>query len=84
MDEKRQNDQQEPIYNSSMPIQDIALKTSQEQWTIKTGGEREQGGPCWQRDMMIMMPRSVLIFVKLEADILALLSNTILLCCNLQ
>ena len=25
MDEQRQDDQQEPIYNSSVPIQDIAL-----------------------------------------------------------
>ena len=28
------------IYNSSLPIQDVALKTSREQWTIETGGER--------------------------------------------
>ena len=39
MDEQRQDDQLEPIYNSSVPIQDIALKTSQEQWTTETGGE---------------------------------------------
>ena len=38
MDEQRQDDQQESIYNSAVPIQDIALKTSQEQWTIETGG----------------------------------------------
>ena len=40
MDEQRQDDQLEPIYNSSVSIQDIALRTSQEQWTIETGGER--------------------------------------------
>ena len=40
MDKQRQDDQLEPIYNSSVPIQDVALKTSQEQWTIETGGER--------------------------------------------
>ena len=40
MDEQRQDDQLEPIYNSSVPIQYIALKTSREQWTIETGGER--------------------------------------------
>ena len=40
MDKQRQDDQLEPIYNSSVPIQDIALKTSWEQWTIETGGER--------------------------------------------
>ena len=43
MDEQRQGDQLEPIYNSSVPIQDIALKTSQEQWTMETGGERGSG-----------------------------------------
>ena len=40
MDEQRQDDQQEPIYYCSVPIQDIALKTSREQWTIERGGER--------------------------------------------
>ena len=39
MDEERQDDQLEPIYNSSVPIQDIALKTSREQGTKETGGE---------------------------------------------
>ena len=29
-----------PIYNSSVLIQDVAWKTSQEQWRIETGGER--------------------------------------------
>ena len=43
MDEQRQDDQLEPIYNSSVPIQDIALKTSREQWVIETGGERGSG-----------------------------------------
>ena len=38
MNEKRQDDQQEPIYNSSVSIQDIALKTSWERWSIETGG----------------------------------------------
>ncbi len=27
------------IYNSSVPIQDVALKTSREKWPIETGGE---------------------------------------------
>ena len=40
MDKERQYDKLEPIYNSSVPIQDIALKISREQWTIGTGGER--------------------------------------------
>ena len=43
MDEQRQNDQLEPIYNCSMPIQDVALKTSREQRMIETGGERGSG-----------------------------------------
>ena len=43
MDEQRQDDLLEPIYNSSVPIQEIALKTSREQWTIETGGERGSG-----------------------------------------
>ena len=41
MDEQRQDNQLEPIYNSSVPIQDVALKTLWEQWTIETGVERE-------------------------------------------
>ena len=40
MDEQRLEDQLEPIHISSMPIQDVAWKTSQERWTIETGGER--------------------------------------------
>ena len=39
MDEQRQDDQLEPIYNSSVPTQDVALKTSRERWTIETSGE---------------------------------------------
>ena len=38
-----QDDQLEPIYNRSGPIQDIALKTSQEQWTIEMSDEGESG-----------------------------------------
>ena len=40
MDEQKLDDSLEPIYNSSVPIQDVALKTCWEQWTIETGGER--------------------------------------------
>ena len=40
MDEQRQDDQLEPICNSSVLIQDVALNTSRERWTIETGGER--------------------------------------------
>ena len=38
MDEQRLNDQLEPIYYISVPIQDIALKTYREQWTIEMAG----------------------------------------------
>ena len=31
------------IYNSSVPIQDVALKTYRERWTIETGGKRGSG-----------------------------------------
>ena len=40
MDEQKQDDQLEPIYNSSAPIQDVDLKTCRERWTIETGGRR--------------------------------------------
>ena len=43
MDKQRQNDQLKPIYNSSVPIKNIALKTSRERWTIETSGERGSG-----------------------------------------
>ena len=43
MDMQKQDDKLEHIYNSSVLRQHIALKTSQEQWTIVTGGERVSG-----------------------------------------
>ena len=43
MDEQRQDDQQETIYNSSVPIQDVVLKTYRERWMIETGGKRGSG-----------------------------------------
>ena len=43
MDEQKQDDQLEPICNSSVPRLDIVLKTSWEQRTIETGGERGSG-----------------------------------------
>ena len=43
MAEQRQDDQLEPIYNSSVPILDIASKTLGERWTIETDGERGSG-----------------------------------------
>ena len=43
MDEQRQDDQLEPTYNSSVPIEDIALKSYRERWAIGRGGERGSG-----------------------------------------
>ena len=45
--------QLEPIYNSSVLIQGVALKTSPEQWVIDTGGERGSGKSvlaAWHHD----------------------------------
>ena len=43
MDEQRLDDQPEPIYNSSVSIQDVAWKTFRERWTIERGGEKGSG-----------------------------------------
>ena len=43
LDEQRQGDQLEPMYNSFVPIQDIVLKTCRKQWTIEKGGEKGSG-----------------------------------------
>ena len=43
MGEQRQDDQLEPIYNSSVPIQDVALKNYRKRWTIEKGGRRGSG-----------------------------------------
>ena len=43
MDEQKQDDQLEPIYNSSVPIQDVALKTYRKRLTIVKGGGRGSG-----------------------------------------
>ena len=43
MDEQRLDDQLQPIYNSSVPIQNVAWKTYREQWTIETDGEKGSG-----------------------------------------
>ena len=43
MDEQRQKDQLEPTYHSSVPIQDVTLRTCQKRWTIEKGGRRGSG-----------------------------------------
>ena len=43
MDEQKQDNLLKPTYNSSVPIQDVASKTCQKQWTKGRGGERGSG-----------------------------------------
>ena len=43
MDEQRQDDQLEPTYSSSVPIQEVVLKTCQKQWMIEKGGNKGSG-----------------------------------------
>ena len=43
MDEQRQDDPLELTYKSSVPIQDVDLKTYWKQWTIEKGGARGPG-----------------------------------------
>ena len=40
LDEQRQDDQLEPIYNSSVLILDVALNTCRKRWTIEKDGEK--------------------------------------------
>ena len=42
-DEQGLGDQREPIYNSSVLILNVAWRSSWEQWTIETNGERGSG-----------------------------------------
>ena len=39
-DDQSQDDQLELTHNSSVPIQNVALKTYQKRWTIETGRVR--------------------------------------------
>ena len=43
MDEKRQDVNLGTTYNSSVPIQDVALKIYRKHWTIEKDGERVSG-----------------------------------------
>ena len=43
MDEQRQDNQLEPTYNSSVPMQDITLKTYRKRRAIENGGGRGSG-----------------------------------------
>ena len=43
MDKQRHDDQLELTDSSSVPIQDVDLRTCRKQWTKRRGGERELG-----------------------------------------
>ena len=43
MNEQMQDDQLEPTYCSSVPIQKVALNTYRKQWTMEKGGEKGSG-----------------------------------------
>ena len=58
IDKQRQDDQLEPIYKSSVLIQDVALKTYRVWWTIERVGE------YWQYDMMMTMMMMKYIYNK--------------------
>ena len=54
LDKQRQDDQQEPIYSSSVPIQEgSSLEDLPESMDDREG--EGQGDLCWWRDMMMMM-----------------------------
>ena len=43
MDKQRQRDQLEPTYNSTVPVQDVALNTCRERWTIEKSSGKGLG-----------------------------------------
>ena len=43
MNEQRQDDQLEQTYKSSVPIQDVTLKTYRERWTVEKAGGKGSG-----------------------------------------
>ena len=46
MDEQRPEGQLEPTYSSSLPIQDVALKTSRNHWNIGMGWQKKVREIC--------------------------------------
>ena len=50
MDEQRQDDQLEHLYNSSVHIQDVALKTYRGQWTSGERGSMRSVQAVWDDD----------------------------------
>ena len=64
MDEQRLDEQIELICSSSLPIQEVALKSSWEQWTIETWGERGSGRS--EFDMMMMKRKNMESDIKTQ------------------
>ena len=53
MDEQRQDDQLEPVYNSSVPIQDVALMDDREGWRESVREIRVGGVIGWWNEVEI-------------------------------
>ena len=76
MDEQRQDDQLETIYNSSMPIQeDVAFKTFREQWAIETDGDRGSG-----RFVLAVRHDDIYIYIYIFRSILYQLCKYLMIC----
>ena len=76
MDGQRQDDQLEPTYNSSVAIQDVALKTNRERWTIEKGGGRglERSALVARHDHEYVTLQLAKIRVLIESSIVSLLA----------
>ena len=77
MDEQRQDDQQEPIYNSSMLIHNIVLKIFRVWWTIETGVGKWSGRSVLtaRHDEYRQVPAAVELFGDRIARMRPSLSN---------
>ena len=62
MAEQKQEDQHEHAFSNYMRIRDVVQKTCQRRWTKGKSGERGQGYPFYQNDMMMMM--MIMIFTN--------------------
>ena len=54
MDEQRQNDQQEPMYHSSVSIQEVAWRTCREQWMGGEKGSEKSVQAAWHEDDCVL------------------------------
>ena len=76
MGEQKQDDQLEPLNNSSVPIQNVAWKTFWDRWTIETGGERGSGSSVltvWHNDYIYMYIYIYIYLYCLELKIIELM-----------